>query len=127
MANAPPSSFRIAQQSLELAPRAEAVRNAYIDDVGDIIIVKTPEETPDSEKKDASKEIERARDKGDIMDSVAMGDAPYIGFPEYVKAPIMIVDEISFKAAEVFWEAIKAKYSKDSKKAIPVLSEQPES
>ena len=84
---------------------AEYIRNAYIADSKYILTVKAPEKGPESKLNDSDEKPRTARGRSNEMDTVSPGDPPYIGFPEYVKGPIMIKDEISFKAAEVFWEA----------------------
>jgi hypothetical protein len=110
----------------EAQTKAEEVRKAYMEDAKYILTVEAPEEEPDSKKDDSGSESTEARDRKDKMETthsfnnVCVGNAPYIGFPDYIQAPIIIKDETSFKAAKVFWDAIEAKFGKkDDKNTTP--------
>jgi hypothetical protein len=107
----------------ESQSKAESVLKAYMEDIKHILPSKGPEEMLDSKKNESDIEPVEAKEMKKDSEitqlpssmsafSIPIAEAPYIGFPEYIKTPIIIKDETSFKAAKVFWDAIEAKFSK---------------
>lgn len=119
--NVPPDTFWIDLAEIagiersESKKEADAVRKAYMDDARYLLTVKAPTIPPESEKDDFGEGSADARDRKKGMDTPSNAtsmESPYIGFPDYIKTPIIIKDETSFKAAKVFWDAIEAKFTR---------------